>query len=122
MDHEGMSAWSGFKPVTLERPGEIDRNGRGAERRLASPLGAILEQITCAEAPHLIRYRVVAGSPFVCHQGEIRLESDGGGTKITWNIRFRPRIPGTGTLLERVFGHMLGSAMRGPLARQIERA
>jgi catechol 2,3-dioxygenase-like lactoylglutathione lyase family enzyme/carbon monoxide dehydrogenase subunit G len=120
MDHEGMSAWSGFKPVTLERAGETDRNGRGAIRRLPSPLGAILEQVTCAEAPHLIRYRVVAGSPFVCHQGEIRLEPDGGSTKITWNIRFRARIPGTGALLEKLFGRLLGSAMRGPLRQRIE--
>ena len=122
MDHEGMSAWSGFDPVTLERPGETDRNGRGAIRSLASPLGAILEQVTCAEAPHLIRYRVVAGSPFVCHQGEVRLEPDGGSTRITWNIRFRPRIAGTGTLFESLFGRMLGSAMRGPLTQQIEQA
>jgi uncharacterized protein YndB with AHSA1/START domain len=122
MDHEGMSAWSGFDPVTLERPGETDRNGRGAERRLASPLGAVIEQVTCAEAPRLIRYRVIAGSPFVCHQGEIRLEPDGGGTTITWSVRFRPRIPCTGALLERLFGRLLGSAMRNRLAPRIEGA
>jgi catechol 2,3-dioxygenase-like lactoylglutathione lyase family enzyme/carbon monoxide dehydrogenase subunit G len=122
MDHEGMSAWSGFKSVTLERPGETDRDGRGAVRRLVSPLGAILEQVTCAEAPRLIRYRVIAGSPFVCHQGEIRIEPDGSSTKITWSIRFRPRIPGTGALLKRLFGRMLGAAMEGPLAQQIEGA
>ena len=120
MDHEGMSAWSGFDPVTLEQPGDPDRNGRGAVRRLASPLGSILEEVTCADSPRHIRYRVIAGSPFVCHQGEIELEPERGGTKITWSVRFRPRIPGTGTLLGWSFGRMLGSAMRGGLTRQIE--
>jgi catechol 2,3-dioxygenase-like lactoylglutathione lyase family enzyme/uncharacterized protein YndB with AHSA1/START domain len=122
MDHEGMSTWSGFKPVTLERPGEKDRNGRGAVRRLGSPLGAVLEEITCAEAPHLIRYRVIEGSPFVCHQGEIQLEARDGGTEITWTVRFRPRVPGTGALLARIFGRALGAAMRDGLKRRMEQA
>jgi len=122
MDHEGMSAWSGFKSVTLERAGETDRNGRGAVRRLASPLGATLEQVTCAEAPRLMRYRVIAGSPFVCHQGEIRLEPEGAATKITWTVRFRPKMPGTGALLARLFNRLLGSAMRDGLRRQVEKA
>jgi catechol 2,3-dioxygenase-like lactoylglutathione lyase family enzyme/uncharacterized protein YndB with AHSA1/START domain len=122
MDHEGMSAWSGFDPVTLERPGEIERNGRGAERRLSGPLGAFVEQVTCAERPRLLRYRVIAGSPFACHQGEIKLEPDDGRTRITWSVRFRPRIPGTGALLQALFGRVLGSVMRGPLAQRIEKA
>jgi catechol 2,3-dioxygenase-like lactoylglutathione lyase family enzyme/carbon monoxide dehydrogenase subunit G len=122
MDHEGMSAWSGFRKVTLDRAGEVDRNGRGAERRLASPLGPIIEQVTCAEAPRLIRYRVVAGSPFTCHQGEITLEPEGADTKITWTVRFRPKFPGTGALLARLFNRLLGSAMRDGLRRRIEAA
>ncbi len=122
MDHEGMSTWSGFKPVTLDRPGETEREGRGAVRSLGSPLGAVLEEITCADAPRLIRYRVIRGSPFVCHQGEIQLESRDGGTDITWTVRFRPKLPGTGALLARIFGRMLGSAMRDGLKNRIERA
>lgn len=122
MDHEGMSAWSGFKPVTLERQGENDRNGRGAVRRLASPLGPVLEQVTCAEEPRLIRYRVIEGSPFVCHQGEIQLKPVDGGTDITWTVRFRPRVPGTGAPLAGIFGRMLRTAMHGALKRRMEQA
>jgi catechol 2,3-dioxygenase-like lactoylglutathione lyase family enzyme len=122
MDHEGMARWSGFDPVTLDRPGRPDRNGRGAERRLKSPLGLVVEQVTEAVAPRLCRYRVVAGSPFVCHQGEIQLEPVGAETRITWSVRFRPRVPGTGALLRTVFGRMLGGAMRGGLRRNIEQA
>jgi catechol 2,3-dioxygenase-like lactoylglutathione lyase family enzyme/carbon monoxide dehydrogenase subunit G len=122
MDHEGMSAWSGFKQVTLEHAGETARNGRGAVRRLESPLGSVLEQVTCADEPRLIRYRVIEGSPFVCHQGEIRLEPADGGTDIAWTIRFRPKIPGTGGSLARVFRRALGSAMREGLKRRIEQA
>jgi carbon monoxide dehydrogenase subunit G len=63
---------------------------------------------------------VIAGSPFACHQGEIKLEPDDGRTRITWSVRFRPRIPGTGALLQALFGRVLGSVMRGPLAQRIE--
>jgi catechol 2,3-dioxygenase-like lactoylglutathione lyase family enzyme/uncharacterized protein YndB with AHSA1/START domain len=122
MDHEGMSTWSGFKPVTLDRPGETERNGRGAVRSLGGPLGAVLEEITCADAPRLIHYRVIKGSPFVCHQGEIRLEPRDGGTDIMWTVRFRPRVPGTGALLARILARMLGSAMRRGLKGRIEAA
>lgn len=119
-DHEGMSAWSGFRQVTLERPGERERNGRGAERRLLGPGGAIVEQVTGFEAPRLLRYRVIAGSPFVCHQGEVRLEPAGAETEITWDVRFRPRVPGTGAILARLFGRMLGRGLRDGLRRRIE--
>jgi catechol 2,3-dioxygenase-like lactoylglutathione lyase family enzyme len=108
-DHEGMVAWSGFNPITVIRAGHPTPNGYGSERRMQGPpgIGVVVEQVVTEQAPHLLRYRVLKGSPFICHQGEVRLRHSGAGTQLDWNIRFRPRLPGTGWLFQRVLSGML---------------
>jgi hypothetical protein len=64
---------------------------------------------------------VIEGSPFVCHQGEIRLVPRGRDTEITWTIRFRPRIPGTGALFQSLLGRLLGDVLQKGLRRTVER-
>ena len=49
-----------------------------------------------------LRYRVIEGSPLSCHQGEVTLKQSGGRTELHWSIRFRPKIAGTGALLQKV--------------------
>ena len=72
------------------------------------------------DPPYHYRYRVVEGSPFVCHQGDVQLEERNGGTELTWRIRFRPRIRGTGAILRMVMQQMLTSALRNRLKPLIE--
>ena len=68
------------------------------------------------QPPIVYRYHVTAGSPFVCHQGEIRLRADGDHTEVAWRIRFRPKLPGTGrplaTALSRLLGRVLSSGLK----------
>lgn len=113
-DHEGFAQWSGFPQAALTRPGHTERNGYGAERRLVGPTGAVVEQVVGWEPQQRLRYRIVDGSPFICHQGEMRLRPLGDKTELTWRIRFRPRIPGTGSILRAVASRMLDSADRLP--------
>lgn len=110
-DHEGMSAWSGFKGVKQTADGVPDRRGRGAERWMKGPAGAIAEQVVDWQPPHSMRYRVIQGSPLVCHQGEIRLAPAGAETEVTWTIRFRSKVPGTGGLLRAVLNRGLRAAL-----------
>jgi catechol 2,3-dioxygenase-like lactoylglutathione lyase family enzyme/uncharacterized protein YndB with AHSA1/START domain len=119
-DHEGMAAWSGFKPVTVTQPGERERNGYGSQRTMRGPTGAVVEEVVGWEPPHSCRYRVIAGSPFVEHQGELQLEPCTGGTELTWRIRFRPRVPGTGTVLRALLERMLHDALSRKLKPLIE--
>jgi catechol 2,3-dioxygenase-like lactoylglutathione lyase family enzyme len=116
-DHEGMERWSGFDEVALRLPGAPERDGYGAERLLRRRgMGAVVEQVTEWQPPVGYRYRVIEGSPLVCHQGEVRLRDVGGETELAWTIRFRPRIPGTGgllrTLLQRMLRDMLGQRLK----------
>jgi catechol 2,3-dioxygenase-like lactoylglutathione lyase family enzyme/uncharacterized protein YndB with AHSA1/START domain len=117
-DHEGMTKWSGFSPVSVVRDGDPERNGYGSERRMQGPpgVGVVVEQVIATHAPDSVRYRTIRGSPFVCHQGEIRLAGKENATDLNWTIRFRSRIPGLGWLFRRV----LASRLNAMLTRQLK--
>ena len=119
-DHDGMSAWSGAS-VRRIREGRTDPAGRGSERLLTLRGGAkVTEQVVVFERPSLYRYRVTKGGPFICHQGDIRLRTHGDQTELTWTIRFRPRLPGTGRLLSRMLSRQLERSLNRGLRRYVE--
>ena len=110
-DQETMSKWLGLGSVRRTVKGAPEPDGRGSERLLKVPGVSITEQVLAYEPPTSYRYRVTKGSPFVCHQGEIRLRADGDQTELSWKIRFRPRVPGTGRLLAMVLSGLLGRVL-----------
>jgi len=120
-DHDGMAAWGGFDRITLTRDGAPERNGYGAQRTLKGSTGTMVEEVVGWNPPHALRYRVVEGSPVVCHQGEIRLARAGEGTYVQWTIRFRPRIPGTGPLLRSMLDRMAREVVTKKLKAFVER-
>ncbi|MEB3980953.1 SRPBCC family protein [Mycobacterium sp. 663a-19] len=119
-DHEGMADWTPFKTVRRIADGAPEADGRGSERMLTGPTGSFVEQVVHYEAPRVYRYRIIEGSPFVCHQGEIRLEPRAGRTELTWTIRFRSRLPGTGRPLAAGFSRVLDRILHTSLKPYIE--
>ncbi len=119
-DHAGMAAWLGVQQATLSRAGSPDRNGLGAERTLVDAvIGTVVEQVVDWQPGCSYRYRIVAGSPFRYHLGELRLRPQGAQTELLVTIRFRPRWPGTGGVLKLVLGFKLRAAL-GKLKALIE--
>jgi uncharacterized protein YndB with AHSA1/START domain len=106
-DHVGWERWAGVKEVVLRQQGDPAPNGLGAIRVIRAGGMAIEEEITGFDAPRRLDYRLVAGAPVRDHQGSVRFEPDGAGTRVTWNVRFRPLVPGTGWLLRRVLDRSL---------------
>ena len=115
-DHEGWTRWAGVREVVLRQKGDPPPNGLGAIRVIRARGMAFEEEITAFEPPRRMGYRLVAGAPVRDHSGEVRFEPDGAGTRVTWTIRFRPLVPGTGWLLRRV----LEREVRGVLAALAE--
>jgi len=123
-EQERMSHWSGFRVAGLAREGHPDRDGRGSERVMKGPGGTVVEQVTELVEKRRIRYRVIAGSPFVYHQGEVLLRPAGAGTEVTWSIRFRARAPLPGALARPLLRGLLEKMLvRGfkPYAEGISR-
>jgi hypothetical protein len=56
-------------------------------------------------------------APIRDHAGEVRFDPDASGTRVTWTIRFRPLVPGTGWILRRVLERAPGVWPRSPRAR-----
>ena len=119
-DHEKMSEWIDRASVSRTVDGAPERNGRGSERVLKLPGGSVTEQVLACAAPATYRYRVTKGSPFTCHQGEIQLRERGDQTELTWSIRFRPRLPGTGRLLAAMLSWLLERVLRSGLKPHVE--
>lgn len=113
-DHANMSGWAPRLGATkLLRLGDVERNGRGALRQV----GGVIEEITDYVPDVSYRYRILKGAPVVCQTGEMRLVpiSVGGksGTELTWEVRFRSRIPGLGWLIRRIYRSKIESAISG---------
>ena len=119
-DHENMPKWVGLAAVHRTVDGAPGLDGRGSERLLELPGASVTEQVLAYEPPMSYRYRVTQGAPFICHQGEIRLRADGDRTAVTWSIRFRPKLPGTGRPLAILLSWLLGRVLRSGLKPHAE--
>ena len=115
-----MSEWIGLGSVRRTIDGAPAPDGRGSERLLTLLGVRVTEQVVAYQPPLSYRYRVTKGSPFVSHQGEIRLRADGDHTELTWTIRFRPKLPGTGRPLAALLSRLLARVLRTGLKPYIE--
>jgi uncharacterized membrane protein len=119
-DHEGMPAWMPVREVVRRRPGRPEANGVGARRVVRASGLAIEERITAFEPERRLVYEVVEGAPVRDHRGEVLLEPDGDATRVRWRVSLRPLVPGTGWLLRRIVGRLVGRGLEG-LARRAEK-
>jgi uncharacterized protein YndB with AHSA1/START domain len=94
-DHVGMSQWGPGITVTMDRLGTDDPNGVGAVRRIASPGPGpdIVEEVVTFEAPHVLGYKALSGTPFPGYAGEVRLTEAGAGTHISYTISSTASFP-----------------------------
>jgi uncharacterized protein YndB with AHSA1/START domain/catechol 2,3-dioxygenase-like lactoylglutathione lyase family enzyme len=122
-DQDNMAEWIGFDPVTVRKEGWTRRHGAGSERLMSGPLGAgqVVEQVIATSPQESLRYRVIEGSPLTCHQGEITLKHSDGHTELHWSIRFRPKVAGTGAVLQKVLQAKLRTMLDEHLKSYIEK-
>jgi hypothetical protein len=87
--------------VEVEQPGAPD--GTGLTRAVKIGLATVHEEITRVGPGYAVRYRMTKGAPVRDYVGSVALEeSAGGGTQVSWDIQFRPVVPGTGWLIALV--------------------
>ena len=123
-DQDNMARWIGFDPGHGAQ-GRLDtaprRRFRTPDARPARsrPGRGASDSHQPAES---LRYRVIEGSPLTCHQGEITLKHSGGHTELHWSIRFRPKVAGTGALLQKVLQAKLRTMLAEYLKPYIEKS
>jgi uncharacterized protein YndB with AHSA1/START domain len=94
-DHTGMPRWTPFRRAVLETPGQPHPNGVGAVRSLHLIGPPTREEVLEFEPPHRLRYRLLSGLPFRDYTGELNIEPEGIGSRLSTSVRFRTRVPGT---------------------------
>lgn len=116
-DHEGMKKWAGVREVVRRRPGSPEPDGVGAIRTVRGFGLVIDERITAFKPGERLEYTVVEGAPIRDHAGEVVLAAERDGTRVTWTVRFRPLVPGTGGLIARILRAGLSRSLTGMKAR-----
>ena len=116
-DHAGWQVWSGAQEVVVRQQGDPAPGGLGTIRVLRRGGFAIEEEVVGFEPPRRLAYRVTAGLPVRDCDVEIRLDPSAAATRVSGHVRFRPLVPGTAWLLERVIRARLTDALAG-LARR----
>lgn len=94
-DHTGMPQWTPFRTARLEVPGRPHRNGAGAVRAMHLVGPPTREEVIEFDPPHRLRYRLLSGLPFRDYEGEVTVEPEGTGTRLSTDLCFRTRITGT---------------------------
>jgi hypothetical protein len=113
-DHNNLRRVFGV-PVSRIRDAEGDDvNGVGSVRRIGGPgpLG-IEETVTALQANRSISYRISrGGGPVRNHSGKIAFAEVGGGSRVTWTIRFDSPLPLLGPVVARVLDTAIRIGLR----------
>lgn len=109
-DHEGMSEWIGARVSVVRGPAD---GGVGTVRRVHAPGFSIDEEVTYADPPRRMVYRIVRGAPGLrFHRGEILVEPWGEtGSQLTWDIVLESAVPGLPQLVLAVLRPALHKAL-----------
>jgi hypothetical protein len=112
-DHERFLTGNGLS-CSVITPGESERNGLGAVRRVDAGSMVFTELINIFDRPGAYEYRITELSGWlgrlvpVRHvQGRLEFSETAQGTQVHWMSRFEIRIPLLGWLLERILGRTL---------------
>jgi uncharacterized protein YndB with AHSA1/START domain len=73
-------------------------NGLGAVREVKAGAFRWEETITAYQPLELIEYTITKGGNVKNHLGRITFEPAGRGTRVIYEVRFEPKIPGTGRM------------------------
>jgi hypothetical protein len=101
--------------VEVERPGAPD--GTGLTRAVKIGPATVHEEITSVGPGHVVRYRMTKGAPVRDYVSSVALEeSPDGGTQVSWDVQFRPVVPGTGWLISLVSKRTLNRVLEAVAA------
>ena len=92
-DLRGMSEYTKFRKVEIEREGDPPPSGVGAIRVLHLVGPPVREEIIAFDPPRRFSYRMLSGAPVRDHVGTIELSPSGSGTRMSYVVETTPTIP-----------------------------
>ncbi|MYS21828.1 Polyketide cyclase / dehydrase and lipid transport [Streptomyces sp. DvalAA-14] len=89
--------WAGVRAFTLERPGDVEREGVGAIRVFrVGPVASRVQVTECVPASRY-SYRLLSGLPVRDYRGTGTFRPG----RVRWQLSFTAAVPGTGWWLRR---------------------
>ncbi len=121
-DHARYDRFPGVGKSLLVEEGKDEKNGSGALRIIGAGRLELHERITRFERPGRMHYHIEKSSPFsVKHtKGEIVLEPEGEGTRVTWISEGYVQVPLLGRVMDRLAERSFSRAFSS-LLKAIER-
>ena len=112
-DHASYKDMTPLRSSVLERPGAIDTNGVGAQRRLGVVGPTQVEEVTVFERPTRFAYKLISGLPVRDHVGTVELTAVPEGTLIDYHVQSTPALPGLGLILKPVLKQAIAGLLGG---------
>lgn len=114
-DIPNWQRWAGpfVRHSYLDHPGQPERMGIGAVRKLGSAPIWSYEEITAFEPPTYLAYELRSGLPIRDYRADVRLSPlAAGGTALRWEGRFGHAPPGTARLFTAMLRFFIGMVAR----------
>jgi uncharacterized protein YndB with AHSA1/START domain len=112
-EQENLEPLFGAKVKRLTDGTDGTRNGVGASRELkVGPTPGFVETNTEVVENELIRYRITKGGVLKDHEGVMRFERKGDGSRLDYTIVFDGKLPGIGPFVQRMLTRSITNGLR----------
>jgi hypothetical protein len=84
--------------VNVEKMGDSEANGAGTVRTITIGKVRVRERLESVTPPNSFTYSLLSGAPVKDYLGNVEIASQEDKSLVRWNVKFTPKIPGTGWL------------------------
>jgi len=84
--------------VKVEKKGDPEANGSGTIRDITIGKVRVRERLESVNPPNSFTYSLLSGAPVKDYLGNVEIAPQEDKSLVRWNVKFTPKIPGTGWL------------------------
>ena len=84
--------------VNVEKKGDPEANGAGTIRTITIGKVRVRERLESVTPPNSFTYSILSGAPMKDYLGNVEIAPQEDKSLVRWNVKFTPKIPGTGWL------------------------
>jgi hypothetical protein len=114
--------WSPIGSFELRQPADGEPEGVGAVRAFHTGRVTSVERVAELVPDRRFAYQLVSGLAIKDYRADVDLAAEGDVTTIHWHSTFRPKVPGTGWLYQRVLGRFIRQCAEGLAAHATKAA
>ena len=82
--------------VKVEKKGDPESNGVGTIRTITIGKVRVRERLESVTPPNAFTYSILSGAPMKDYLGNVEIAPQEAKSIVRWNVKFTPKIPGTG--------------------------